>query len=103
MKKLITLFFCSLLFLSCNQISKSIDETFKTNDSPINRTDHKPVDIQKTQTNTQQKELRENSEHHFLSDVDGLKKQKKNLENCLNTKERRFLFILLYIFMMMEE
>ncbi|MBW1654300.1 hypothetical protein [Flavobacterium quisquiliarum] len=99
MKKLITLFFCSLLFLSCNQISKSIDETFKTNDSPINRTDHKPVDIQKTQTNTQQKELRENSEHHFLSDVDGLKKAEEELRKLpqYNGKEI-FIYSLVYFY-----
>lgn len=98
MKKLIT-FFCSLLFLSCNQISKSIDETFKSNDTTINKTDDKSVDIEKTQTNTQQKELSKNSEHHFLSDVDGLKKAEEELRRLpqYNGKEI-FIYSLLYFY-----
>jgi hypothetical protein len=43
MKKIILLLFCSCLFLSCEQISKSIDETFKPNDTLINKETEKPA------------------------------------------------------------
>jgi hypothetical protein len=37
MKKLITLVICGPIFLSCNQISKSIKETFNPNDTVVNK------------------------------------------------------------------
>lgn len=51
MKKLITLIICGTFFLSCNQISKSINETFKPNDSVVNKDKLKPAS--ETIVNTQ--------------------------------------------------
>lgn len=97
MRKLIILIICCHLFLSCEQVSKSIKETFKKNDTLVSKKPEKnnaipPINTQpdvdvnaiiKTVLETHSTILRE---HHteskgidFLTNTDGLKKAEEAL------------------------
>lgn len=97
MKKLIILMICGPLFLSCEQVSKSINETFKKNDTVVNKELEKanPVPPKNTQPGVDvnaiiQTVLETHSttlrEHHieskgidFLTNTDELKKAEEAL------------------------
>lgn len=95
MKKLIILMICGALFLSCEQISKSINETFKKNDTVVSKELEKtnPIPPENTQpdVNAIIKTVLETHstilrEHHieskgidFLTNTEGLKKAEESL------------------------
>jgi hypothetical protein len=97
MKKLIILLICSPLFLSCEQVSKSINETFRPNDTLVSKELEKtspvpPKNIQpdvdvneiiKTALETHATILRahhiENKGIDFLTNTNGLKKAEEAL------------------------
>lgn len=95
MKKLIALMICSQVLFSCKQISKSVEETFKPNDSVANKTTHeKPVENEDqvhTETKTSSSTTVEThtstyTEHHvegkatgFLTDAGQLMKAENEL------------------------
>jgi len=119
MKKLIILMICGALFLSCEQVSKSINETFKKNDTVVNK------DLEKTNSvpkNTQpdvdvnaiiQTVLETHSttlrEHHvegeggkgidFLTNTDALKKAEEALRKLPQyAGEEIFIYSTLYFY-----
>lgn len=95
MRKLIMLIICCHLFLSCEQISKSINETFKKNDTVVSKELEKtnPIPPENTQpdVNAIIKTVLETHstilrEHHieskgidFLTNTEGLKKAEESL------------------------
>lgn len=85
MRKLIVVLICCPLFLSCEQISKSIDDTFKTNDTLVQKETDKPDP--KTIVNTQidvQQIIKTAVETHYVTQA---QTEGKNLDFLTNTTE----------------
>lgn len=96
MKKLIVLIICSQILFSCKQISKSVEETFKPNDSVANKaTQDKPAENEdyfltesqttssttvETHTSTHTEQHVEGTKTGFLTDTDQLIKAENELK-----------------------
>ncbi|WP_428229749.1 hypothetical protein [Flavobacterium sp.] len=92
MKKLILLIICGTFFWSCDQISKSINETFKPGDTLVNKDKEKPAsgnnqpDVQtminsaiEKHTTVQTQIHVENENINFLTDTKALEKAEESL------------------------
>jgi len=93
MRKLFTVLICVQLLLSCDQISKSIDETFKPKDTLVSKETQKPISepVVNTQVDVQQiiktvKETHSVTQMHtegknvnFLTDTPALEKAEEAL------------------------
>ena len=95
MKKLIALMICSQILFSCKQISKSVEETFNTNDSVANKAaqekpaeneDHFYTETQTTSSTTVETHSSTHTEQHvegkktgFLTNTGQLMKAEKEL------------------------
>lgn len=95
MKKLIALMICSQILFSCKQISKSVEETFKPNDSvankkaqekPVENEDHFDTESHTTSSTTVETHTSTYTEQHvegkvtgFLTNTDQLMKAENEL------------------------
>lgn len=97
MRKLIIVMACGLSFISCNQISKSIDETFKPNDTLVNKENKKQED--QTIINNPAKVNSSTEKRALLSDINTLTKAEEELRKLpqYNGKEI-FVYSILYFY-----
>lgn len=88
MKKRIVLLICFPLFVSCEQINKSINETFKPNDTIVQKEKTVPETTVSTQSNVEQTTIETHSETHtqtegkildFLTNTNELEKAEQAL------------------------
>lgn len=115
MKKLISIIICCQLFLSCEQITKSIDDTFKTKDTLVNKEIQKPIadpvvntqiDVQEiiktaieTHSVTYTHEHTEGKSIDFLTDKNALQKAEEALRNLPQYKGKEiFIYSTLYFY-----
>ena len=80
MKKQIILLICFPLFVSCEQINKSINETFKPNDTIVQKEKTIPETTVSTQSNVEQTTIETHSETYTQTEG-------KNLDFLTNTNE----------------
>jgi hypothetical protein len=81
MKNLTALIICSCFFLSCKQISKSFEETFKANDTIVSKTiQHQPTEVT-TSTTTLTTSRTEIGNKDLLTDTNQLISAEKALRD----------------------
>ncbi|WP_286967349.1 hypothetical protein [Flavobacterium sp. UBA4854] len=90
MKKIVILMLFCTLFLSCEKISKSIDETLKPNDTIVNK---KSENVASPPLKSEKKEI------NLLTNIEILKKAEEQLKNLpqYNGKEI-FIYSILYFY-----